>query len=41
LSGLIDEGQKGDFSREREEKVPRRLPLPEDGTTEHSEEDPR
>jgi hypothetical protein len=38
LNGLIDEGQKGGLRRERGEKVPWRIPRP-DEDREHDEED--
>jgi hypothetical protein len=38
LGGLIDEGQKGALRTEREEKMPRRVPQPDD-SREYSEED--
>jgi hypothetical protein len=38
LSGLIDEGQKGALRSERGEKMPRRIPQPDD-SREHGKED--
>jgi hypothetical protein len=38
LNGLIDEGQKGALRREGGEKLPRRIPRP-DEYREHDEED--